>query len=120
MGAAVAVRRLPGGRQEILIAGGGGGQGLDLNAPPEPQSMTVERLDPVTLNVRFGENLPEQGAIRTVRAVDKTNDQALPWSSSAMVVVHEMDGSEKITAGARLFGQTDAYLADTLTRQPKK
>jgi hypothetical protein len=109
MGAAVALRHLGHGEQEIVVAGGG--TGTHMARPVDPQIYAVERINPQTLGVKFGENLPEQHGFYTTRS--ERQNGAIDWAPNAMVLTHgKQAGAGKVTVGARLFGFANAYKTD--------
>jgi len=107
MGAAIAIRHLPGGQQEIVVAGGG--TGTTQSRPLDPQIYAVERIDPKALTVKFGESVPEQAGLYVTNT--ERSQTAMDWSSNAMVLLHgkAKTKADRVTTGARFFGFSNAY-----------
>ena len=124
MGAAVAIRQMGHGKTEIVVAGGG--TGTTASQPVDPQIYAVERIDPKSLTVKFGENVPEQRGVYT-RKTDRDEAVATEWTPNAMVLTNgrhdrvevDADGAkrhpdkaDRWTKGARFFGFSRAFKTD--------
>jgi hypothetical protein len=96
----VDARKLPDGQVEVVVAGGGTGQ--PANVPVDPQLYAVERINPYSLDVSFGQHVPEQPAIKT------GNHGARDWSANALVFATGFGSGktacEKATDMAFFFG----------------
>lgn len=86
----VDTRKLPDRRCEIVVAGGG--TGVNGGAPVDPQIYSVERIDPVTLGVSFGQHVPEQPAVKLA------GNGSRDWSANALVFATGFGSGTKQTS----------------------